>query len=85
MKVFYTWKREGAGDGPKAVELLSQDFATTAEAAGPALLLGSLDRADYLPPPAAATAPTDVAHMCIGPTENAGYVRFDDLWADVFF
>lgn len=74
-KLFYTWGRgEGAGDGPEAVELLSQDFPTAEAAAGPAVLLGSLDRADYLPPPAAAPAPTDVAHMSIGPPENAGYV-----------
>lgn len=56
------------------MELLSQDFPTAEAAAGPAVLLGSLDRADYLPPPAAAPAPTDVAHMSIGPPENAGYV-----------
>lgn len=75
-KLFYTWGRggEGAGDGPDAVELLSQDFPTAEAAAGPAVLLGSLDRADYLPPPAAAPAPTDVAHLSIGPPENAGYV-----------
>lgn len=71
LKLFYSWGRESAGDGADAVELLSQEFPA-AEAAGPAILLGSLDRADYLPPPAAAPAPTDVAHMSIGPTENAG-------------
>lgn len=76
VKLFYTWGLggEGAEDGPEAVELLSQDFPTAEAAAGPAVLLGSLDRADYLPPPAAAPAPTDVgAHnMSIGPPENAG-------------
>ncbi|KAF5269278.1 hypothetical protein FQR65_LT02579 [Abscondita terminalis] len=87
VKVFYTWRREGAGDGPKAVELLSQEYPTTAEAVGTAVLLGSLDRVDYLPPPAAATAPTDVAHMCIGPTENAGGYHTPpserDLWSEI--
>lgn len=48
---------------------------------GAAVMLASLERADYLPaqPPAAAApiaivpSPTDVvAHMSIGPTENAG-------------
>lgn len=53
------------------VDLLATDFPT-GEAVGPGVLLASLDRADYLPPPAAATAPTDVAHMSIGPPENAG-------------
>lgn len=61
------------------MELLSQEFPT-AEAAGPAMLLSSLDRADYLPPPpAAAPAPTDVSHMSIGPNENAGYVDILDF------
>lgn len=59
----------------EAVELITQEFQA-AEAAGPAMLLGSLDHADYLPPPAAAPAPTDVSHMSIGPNENAGYVLF---------
>lgn len=74
FKLFYTWGLggEGAEEGPEAVELLSQDFPTAEAAAGPAVLLGSLDRADYLPPPAAAPAPTDVAHLSIGPPENAG-------------
>lgn len=74
IKLFYTWGfgGEGAEEGPEAVELLSQDFPTAEAAAGPAVLLGSLDRADYLPPPAAAPAPTDVAHLSIGPPENAG-------------
>lgn len=73
--MFYTWEREGAGDGQKIVELLSQDYSTTAEAVIPSLHLGSFECADYLPPSAAVlTAPTDVAHMCIG-SENAGYVR----------
>lgn len=76
-KLFYTWGfgGEGAEDGPDAVELFSQDFPTAEAAAGPGggvLLGGSLDRADYLPPPAAAPAPTDVAHLSIGPPENAG-------------
>lgn len=83
-KLFYTWGLGGEGgggggggveEGPEgAVELLSQDFPTVeVAAAGPAVLLGSLDRADYLPPPpAAAPAPIDVAHLSIGPPENAG-------------
>lgn len=55
-----------------AVDLLGTEFPT-GEAVGRGVLLASLDRADYLPPPAAATAPTDVsAHMSIGPPENAG-------------
>lgn len=63
------------------MELLGQELTAEA-AAGPtaaATLLGgggSLDRADCLPPPAAATAPTDVARIAVGPTENAGYVPF---------
>lgn len=72
LKLFYSWTRESAGDGAEAVELLSQEFTTSEAAAGSAMLLGSLDRADYLPPPAATPAPTDVAHMSIGPSENAG-------------
>lgn len=85
-KLFYTWGLGGEGggggggggieEGPEGgVELLSQDYPTVeVAAAGPAaVLLGSLDRADYLPPPpAAAPAPTDVAHLAIGPPENAG-------------
>ncbi|KAK9737200.1 hypothetical protein QE152_g10907 [Popillia japonica] len=71
-ELFYTWGKEGAGNSPDAVELLNQDFPT-AEAVGPAVLLGSLDRVDYLPPPAAAPAPTDVTPlMSIGAAENAG-------------
>lgn len=56
------------------MELFSQDFPTAepAGAVGP-VLLGSLDRVDYLPPPAAAPAPTDVLpHLSIGHAENAG-------------
>lgn len=52
------------------------DFPTGESAVGgPGVLLASLDRADYLPPPAAAVAPTDAGsqHMSIGhPSENAG-------------
>lgn len=78
VKLFYTWGLGGEGaaeeGGPEIVELLrQQNFPTAEAAAGPAVLLGSLDRADYLPPPpAAAPAPTDVAHLSIGPPENAG-------------
>lgn len=62
------------------MELLGQDFPTAAGGPGGAVLLGSLDRADYLPPPAAAPAPTDVQHLSIGPPENAGYVYEVFLW-----
>lgn len=55
------------------MDLLSQDFPAAETAAGPSVLLGSLDHVDYLPPPAAATpAPINVLHMSIGPPENAG-------------
>lgn len=83
FKLFYTWGKEGAGNSPDAVELLNQDFPT-AEAVGPAVLLGSLDRVDYLPPPAAAPAPTDVTPlMSIGAAENAGYVC-DNIYFKIF-
>lgn len=72
FKLFYQWGGEGAGSVPDAVELLNQDFPT-AEAVGSVVHLGSLDRADYLLPPAAAPAPADVAtHLSIGAAENAG-------------
>lgn len=73
-KLFYTWSREGAESGPDGGgELLSQDFPTGEAAGVVPILLGSLDRADYLPPPAAAPAPLDVLpHLSMGHAENAG-------------
>lgn len=75
-KLFYSKSDKGAGNGPNIpVELYRQDFPKAEAAAGPGIFLGSLDRADYLPPPpAASTPPTDVAQMSIGFVENAGWV-----------
>lgn len=77
VKLFYARGRDVAGEGTAEppVELLSQEFPTAEAAAGTAsILLGSLDRPDYLLPPAAAPAPPDASRMSIGSVENAGLV-----------
>lgn len=73
LKLYYTWNREGAENGPESVELPVQEYPGAEAAALGSVLLGSLDRRDYLPPPAAAPAPHDVIlHPNIGHAENAG-------------
>lgn len=73
FKLFYSWGREAVDNASfsDTVDLLSQEFPPLTDSS---VLLGSLDRLDYVPPVAAAPAPTDVGFIA-GPPENAGWVH----------
>ncbi|CAG9863273.1 unnamed protein product [Phyllotreta striolata] len=73
------FRTDNRGSFGEEVELFGEDFSTAAAAEAVSdrrLLLGSLDRADYLQSPTAAAAPTHVAQMSIGPLEDAGNAIF---------